>query len=74
MHNKYDIKLQAGNYVRYFQDVKTTKRDCTTGSRLEPHMKQLINAVGPIARLANYLQYLYFNMVHLYILILDDLW
>ena len=42
---KYPLKLQAGNYVRMFSDIRATKRDCTTGVRLDPVIRQLIKAM-----------------------------
>ena len=44
---KYPLKLQAGNYVRMFSDIRATKRDCTTGVRLDPVIRQLIKAMDP---------------------------
>ena len=41
----YSLKLQAGNYTKMFSDIRATKRDCTTGTRLDPVIKQLVKAM-----------------------------
>ena len=44
-HDILPLKLQANNYCRYFKDIRATKRNMSTGSRLPHHLRQLASAL-----------------------------
>ncbi len=46
---KIDLRLQSGNHVRYYHDVRRIKGSMTTGAKLEPHILELCKIMEPLS-------------------------
>ena len=51
------IRLQAANFCAYFRDLRTIKRSMTTGIRLDPIVRYLVELVDVSGE---HLSYIYF--------------